>query len=91
MDTYAKVAKQIIKEQESIIGPLAFDQARKVAGIQIDQTGNVSITGDGKEVLDHLVRQYSELFGRASVEVCKEAVKEVSSSIDSNDLPEILK
>ena len=45
----------------------------------------------GKDVLDQLVRQYSELFGRASVEVCKEAVKEVDSSISSEELPDILK
>jgi hypothetical protein len=91
MNTYEQVAAHIIKEQESIIGPLAFDQARKVNGIQIDLAGKIKITGNGKEILEHLVRQYSELFGSASVEVCKEAVREVNPAVSSDELPDILK
>lgn len=91
MSTYEQVAQNIIKEQETIIGPLAFDQARRVEGIAIDNAGHISITGDGKIVLDHLVRQYSELFGKASILVCKEAAKAVNPTVSTEDLPEILK
>lgn len=91
MNSYEQVAAHIIKEQESIIGPLALDQARKVSGIQVLSNNDIKIVGDGKDVIEHLVRKYSELFGAASVEVCKEAVKEVNPTISSEDLPEILK
>lgn len=91
MNPFELAASHIIKEQEGIIGPLAFDQARKVAGIQVDNTGNVTIAGDGKEVLNNLVHQYSELFGHASVEVCKEAIREITPTITPDVLPDILK
>lgn len=91
MNPYEQVAAHIIKEQETIIGPLAFDQARKVNGIQIDSKGHIKIIGNGKEVIDHLVHKYSELFGAASVEVCKDAIKQLTPSISAEDLPEILK
>jgi hypothetical protein len=45
MSVYEQVASQIVKDQEAIIGPLAFDQARKVNGIQIDLNGSVKING----------------------------------------------
>lgn len=91
LDTYNKVSRMIIKNQESILGPLAWDQARKVAGLKIDSNGSVLVNGDGKEVLGELVAQYEHLFGKASVEVCREALKEVNINIDPSDLPDILK
>jgi hypothetical protein len=91
MSVYEQVASQIVKDQEAIIGPLAFDQARKVNGIQIDLNGSVKINGNGKQILTDLVKVYSEFFGQASVEVCREAVREVGSEVTKEDLPDILK
>lgn len=91
MSVYEQVASQIVKDQEAIIGPLAFDQARKVNGIQIDLNGGVKINGNGKQILTDLVKIYSEFFGQASVEVCREAVREVGSVATTEDLPDILK
>lgn len=73
MDIFAQAAEKIIKEQEGIIGPVALEQARKVTGLKVN--GGVSIEGANKtEVLSNLVAQYEQLFGQASVEVCKQAV-----------------
>lgn len=91
MNFYESAVKQIIKQQEAIIGPLAFDQATKIAGIQFDVNGEVKITGNGKDVLEDLVNKYSEFFGQASVEVCREAVRETSPKVSLEDLPDILK
>jgi hypothetical protein len=85
------VITKIIQEQETIIGPIAFDEARKVAGLSIGSNGDVKITGNSKDVLGHLVEQYEHLFGRASVEVCKDAIKEVSPTPAPEELPDILK
>ena len=90
-DVYIQAIKKIISEQESIIGPLAFDQARKVAGLQISANGDVSLVGEGKDVLSHLVEQYEHFFGRASIEVCKDALRQVNPNLPADDLPEILK
>ena len=90
-NTYSLVASRIIKQQEEVIGPVALEQAKKVGGLSVDNSGNVSISGDGKDVLEKLVRQYEKLFGRASIEVCKDAVRETKPAIPPKELPEILK
>ena len=91
MDPYAQGISRIIKEQEAIIGPIALDQAKKVPGLEVGGNDDVKIPGNKKEVLTNLVNQYAKLFGRASVEVCKEAFSTVSEKIPSNDIPDILK
>jgi hypothetical protein len=87
---YSTIATHILRGQFSVVGPLAVDQAKLVSGIAIDTANNVKITGNGKEVLANLVKQFETLFGNASVEVCKDAIKESSTAISPKDLPEIL-
>lgn len=90
MDIFAQLAEKIIKEQEVIIGPVAFEQARKVDGLEVTNAGSVKISGNAKDVLKHLVEQYEGLFGRTSIEVCKEAVRSLKSKLSADDLPTIL-
>lgn len=91
MDLYAEAISRIIKEQQAIIGPIALDQAKKVSGLEFVDLNNIKITGNKKDVLGSLVNQYAKLFGRASVEVCKEAFAQVAEKIPSNETPDILK
>ena len=92
MDILAQVAQKIIQEQEKIIGPIALEQAKKVEGLSVDwDKHEVKLSGDEKTILENLVKKYQSLFGRASVEVCKEAVGSVSDKISSNNLPDILR
>ena len=91
MDVYTNAARQIIKEQQAIIGTIAYDQARKVTGLDVKSDGNVTITGNAKEVLGNLVNVYSQFFGNASVEVCRDAVRQVKPELSSDELPDILK
>lgn len=91
MDPYAQVISRIIKEQQAIIGPVALDQAKKVSGLQVISSDDVKITGNKKEVLGNLVNQYAKLFGKVSVEVCKEAFEPYSTKIPATDIPDILK
>lgn len=91
MDAYAQAVSRIIKEQQSIIGPVALAQAKKVSGLQVTSSDDVKITGNKKEVLGNLVNQYAKLFGRASIEVCKEAFQAYSDKIPATDVPDILK
>ena len=80
----------IIKHQEAIIGPIAWSEARKVSGLNIDSAQKITTDGDGKKILELLVKQYQNLFGLASVEVCREATKPFLPTISKNELPEIL-
>ncbi|MBI3633549.1 MAG: hypothetical protein HY226_04625 [Candidatus Vogelbacteria bacterium] len=92
MDVYAQIAVKIIKQQESIIGPVAIEQAKRVSGIKIDwNSKTVTISGDEAAAIDKLVNQYKELFGQISVEVCKEAAGSLVNQLPADGLPDTLK
>ncbi len=92
MEIISQIPIRIIKEQELIIGPLAWDEARKVSGLIIDQSrSSVSFAGNEKEIINHLVEQYEKLFGRASHEVCKEAVQDLIAEMPPDEIPSSLK
>lgn len=91
MDIYTQLAEKIVKEQETIIGPVAFEQALKVPGVTIDAaTHQVALSGNEKEIVENLVKQYEGLFGRTSVEVCKEATRDIVSNSPRDQIPQIL-
>jgi len=91
MDPVAQAASKIIKEQQAIIGPVALDQAKKVSGLTVTSVEDVKVTGNKKQTLENLVKQYEKLFGKASVQVCKEAFEPFSEKIAPTDVPDILK
>ena len=92
MDTILQIPIRIIKEQELVIGPLAWDEAKKVSGLTIDQSHtSVSFSGDAKDILNRLVAQYERLFGRASHEVCREAVRDLIAGMPPEEIPSSLK
>lgn len=91
MDPVAQVASKIIKEQQAIIGPIALDQAKKVSGMAVTSADDVKITGNKKEALSNLVKQFEKLFGQASVQVCKDAFAPFADKIPAADVPDMLK
>ncbi len=89
---FNEISIKIIREQELIMGPLAWYEAEKVSGLNIDQAHtSVSFTGDAKDIINRLVNQYERIFGKASREVCKQAVKDLITNIPKEELPESLK
>ena len=92
MNIFDQISIRIIKEQELIIGPLAWEEAKKVVGLHIlDQAkGEVSFEGDAKEILNKLVAQYTRLFGRDSTEACKDAVQDLIAELPKDQVPESL-
>ena len=90
--TTNQLVDKIIQEQALIIGPIAWEQAGKVTGLRIDiATHSVNIEGDAKQVLELLVAQYEKLFGAASREVCRDAIKPLLSQFSPDDIPAVLK
>lgn len=86
------LASRIIIEQEYIIGPLAWEEASKVTGLRVDiQSHTVTVVGNSREVLEKLVVQYERLFGPASREVCRDAVKPLLAQVPTDEIPAILK
>lgn len=92
MTIFDQMSIKIIREQELIIGPVAWNEAKKVQGFTVinQKEGEVSITGDSKEVLNNLVAQYARLFGKASNEVCKEAVQDLIKELPVEERPSSL-
>lgn len=92
MTPISQLADHIIKEQELIIGPVAWEEAEKVTGLRINiRSHEVDIEGDAKEVLERLVAQYEKLFGKASREVCRDAVRPFLAQVPEADVPAVLK
>lgn len=92
MTTLPQLAIKIIKEQELIIGPIAWEEAGKVVGLHVldIKKGEVEINGEEKDVLTKLVAQYERLFGRASVEVCRDAVRGMIHDVPPEKVPAVL-
>ena len=91
MDVYAQIVERIIKQQESIIGPIAIEQAEHIKGLKVDwEKKEITITGDGDKVIDELVEQYKQLFGKISVEVCREAAEPLVDKLPKGHLPKSL-
>ena len=86
MDIYSQLAEKNIKAQETIVGPLALEQAKKVNGLQLTDS-QIVISGDKKAILDNLVHQYEGLFGRASVQVCRDAAKGMLDQLPKDQIP----
>ncbi len=90
MANFTLIVIKIIKEQELIIGPLAWIEAAKVEGLVIlnSNTGEIEFNNpDQKDVVDRLVKQYERLFGRASHEVCRDAVRSILADLSPSEIP----
>lgn len=91
MDVYSEIVKRIIKEQETIIGPVAVEQAMHIPNLEVDWPNKkVTVKANGAKVIDSLVQQYKELFGKISVEVCREAAGPLMKKLPEGQLPETL-
>ncbi len=88
-----QIATKIIQGQELIIGPIAWQEARKVPGLNIVNQfpGEISISGEDTTVVDRLVSKYEHLFGRASREVCKESVSSLIADLPPSVIPSSLR
>ncbi len=91
MDLYGQIAQKIIEQQEAIIGPVAIEQAKRVRQLTIHGPHSIEVSGDGAKAIDELVKQYEHLFGRLSVEVCKDATNKLVSQLPPDKQPKMLK
>jgi hypothetical protein len=91
---FPQIVSRIIKEQELVIGPLAWSEARKVTGITVldEKKGEVNLeNGDQKGIIDRLVAQYERIFGQASHAVCHDAVKDLIKEMSPEEVPSSLR
>lgn len=94
MDTLSQITERIIKEQELVIGPLAWSEAKKVLGLTVVETdgGHVRLSsGDPKSIVDNLIARYERLFGRAAQEVCRDATRALVANMQPSEVPQSLR
>lgn len=92
MDIYSQIITRIIEQQETIIGPVAVQQARQIAGIGVDwENHQVTLSGDARSLINQLVEQYRALFGQVAVEVSKEATTKFTAQLSEDQVPQSLK
>lgn len=89
---FATMATKIIKEQQSVIGPVALEVATKVEGLSVEKGSLAATLAEGREVeiMEGLVKGYQAIFGKASVEVCKDAVRDMLAKMNKDEIPSAL-
>lgn len=89
MSIFDKIGIRIIKEQELIIGPVAWDEAKKVPGLSVinQKAGEITMGEDEKQTVNNLVAQYEKLFGRASREACRQSVQDLLAELPREQVP----
>lgn len=86
------LVRSIVQDQQLIMGPLAIAQANKVNGLIISSNiESIEIKRDPVAILTDLVKQYQDIFGTSSLEVCKESIKQVATKINTDDIPQFLR
>jgi hypothetical protein len=89
---FDQIAKKIIEQQETIIGPVAIEQAKQISGLKIDwPKHSVDIKGNPQAVIDDLIKQFKELFGQIAVQVSKEAAGSMLAKLPADQIPSSLK
>ena len=88
-----QVATLIVEGQANIMGPLAWNEAEQVTGISLDASqSKVYLVGNNPPVvLENLVARYERLFGRASIEVSRDATRKFIPQVPLNQVPDVLK
>ena len=88
---YEQAVLMITKEQEKIVGKdLAIQMTTLVHNLRV-KDDKVTISGDPKAVLKELIEQYSSLFGKASIEVSKQAITKLGHDLNDTEFTEYLK
>ena len=69
------VATAIVQGQLRVMGDVAISLAQAVAGLNVAPTGAATVSGDGNQVLEQLVGQYSAITGPLGVRMCHTVAK----------------
>ena len=87
---YEKLAKAIIEEINSVIGPVAIVQANTVKGLKAS-TRKVQITGVPVKVISDLVDAYKTIIGDVAITIAKKGAKSIIEKNPKLKVPKELK
>ena len=88
-----QIVVEIIKRQERIAGQVAWEQARKVEGLNVVDRAQfiVVLNGDPKKIIDSLVQAYASVFGSLAAEVSRSAARYLVAELPADQVPESVK
>ena len=82
----------IIQRQERVAGQVAWEEARKIPTLVVDQANaTVTVNGDPKDAIDQLVKGYQSLFGTTAADVSRNAARFLVAELPDDQVPTILK
>ena len=87
---YEELAKAIIDQTKSIIGPVAVMQANTVKGLKASTT-EARITGDPLKVISGLINAYKTIIGSVAVTLAKKGAKSIIENNPKLKIPDELK
>lgn len=87
-EMYENLINAVVNQQKEIIGPIALVQAKSIKGLKIENNKVTFTSQNPKKTLEELVYSYADLFGKASIELSKEAIVKIHAP--KNILPHIL-
>lgn len=82
-DIFGQLAQKIIREEEKIIGNIAWDLGLSVPGLIIDANYTLCVLGNKNQVINQLISQYEKIFGSSSRELAKDSFKTLSTIVDA--------
>ncbi len=87
------ILNDIIKHQAQLGGYFAWEQVKRIKGINIENDAKmeVSIVGDPRQVIDKFVYAYRDLYGDVAIQVSKDAVFDLIIKLPPEEVPESLK
>jgi hypothetical protein len=90
---YNKILSELLKEQEVILGSLAWQLAGKISGLSIVNKENfeVRISGDPKAVIDSYILRCERIFGAFAKDASKQSVAYLLAELPADDIPAQLK
>ena len=91
-DIFNQIIIAIIQRQERVAGQIAWEEAKKVSSLTVDQAhASVAVTGDPKTAIDQLVKGYQALFGVTAADVSRNAARFLVAELPDDQVPSILK
>lgn len=90
MNILEQITSKIIKDQEQIMGPVAWYEASKISGLTVidRKTGVLSLkSSDNRQAIDNLVDGYARLFGPAAQKTCRESAAALIADLQPGEVP----
>jgi len=92
IDVYIEVLTAIVQRFVKLMGDPALKLARRVYGLKVDETGNVtSYQGDGMVIVQGLVIEYMALLGSAVLPLTQRAIGPARERNPDVKLPALIK